>query len=121
MTSFELNDDDVVSMEASENFTDSKTSKVEDMMYEIRELLKSADLALEEWVSEGFDCEVLRAEGGGWQTGKIRLYIGFEFIPGASPEKSTRRSVSRVLARRRGIRASSVSPLADLRSNLDIQ
>ncbi|MBE9208827.1 hypothetical protein IQ244_20230 [Nostoc sp. LEGE 06077] len=81
MSGFDLSNDDVISMNAQLSFTDSKTSKTEDMMDAIRDLFNSSDLPIDEWL-DGIECEVLQAkQGGGWQKGKIRLVTRLEFIP----------------------------------------
>jgi hypothetical protein len=81
MSGFDLNDDDVVSMDSELSFTESKTSKVVDMMEAIRDLFNNSDLPVDEWI-DGIECEVLQAiQGGGWQKGKIRMVTRLEFTP----------------------------------------
>ncbi len=36
---------------------------------------------LPELFDSGIECELLQTEGGGWQKGKIKINITFEFIP----------------------------------------
>ena len=74
----EPHDDDVVHMEAQMGLTGEQTVKISQLVQNLRDRIKNPTLDV--WLNKGVECEFLRAsEGGGWQTGKIR--IRFEFIP----------------------------------------
>lgn len=103
-----LDEDDVVctGTSTSSNFGLGTTFK-------LNELLKSAILwiitvnnscaAYSNWLkTEGVKCQVLRKDGGGWQSGKVRFRV--EFVPDNPPVSPKDLN----------------SPLADLRTNLDI-
>jgi hypothetical protein len=110
MSSFELSNDDVVLMIADENFTKSRTSKVEDMMEEIKDFLSSSKLPCQEWVDDGVECEVLQGQGGGWQRGKVKLSVCLEFIPDKPEVYQHSPSIAP---------SQPESPLDDLRSQLN--
>lgn len=85
MSGFVLSRDDVVSMDVERSFTESKTSKVKDIMNAILDLLNTSDLPVDDWIN-GVEGEVLQAlKGGGWQKGKIRMRVRLEFIPENPP------------------------------------
>jgi len=75
--SYFLNPDDVVSVENSQNVVGSQTFKVQELMQKLR---NQVGASLEQW-NEGIECEVLKADSLGWQTGKV--CIGLRFIPDA--------------------------------------
>lgn len=82
---FQLNGDDVVSMEADASIIGTQTFRVSQFTQNLRKRLGAS--ALESWFGEGIECELLIASrGGGWQTGKIRIRV--EFIPDV-PEVSS--------------------------------
>lgn len=110
MNDFELSNDDVVVMIADENFTKSRTSKVEDMMEEIKDFLNSSSLPCQEWLDDGVECEILQAQGGGWRKGKIKLSVYLEFIP--DKPKVSQQNPSIALSQ-------PGSPLDDLQSQLN--
>jgi hypothetical protein len=102
----ELNQDDVVTMDAHLSFSAGAIFKVGQLHRAIRNHLKEP---LWMWVREkGVDCEVLQVEGGGWQKGK--MYLRMEFIPDRPklPEQTSSTVANEP-----------ESPLADLRSQLD--
>lgn len=79
----ELHNDDVVHLEANMSLTEDKTSKVGELAQSLKDRVNNP--SLNHWFDNGVECECLRAsEGGGWQTGKIR--IRFEFIPDVPDE-----------------------------------
>lgn len=112
MSGIELTNDDVVVMIADDNFTKSRTSKVEDMMEEIKDFLSSSSLPCQEWLDDGVECEVLQGQGGGWKRGKVKLSICVEFIPDDQEVSQQSPSISP---------SQPQSPLDDLRSQLDVQ
>lgn len=104
-------DDDVV-MFATNNFALEKMTKIRDLLQAIERWARSnsnnksnESLLFEE---KGLHCEVLRTAGGGWHKGNFRVRL--EFIP-ENPESFMPDSGSN----------KTLSPLDDLRSNLDIQ
>lgn len=96
----ELNQNDVVTMNNSLSFAAGGIFKVGQLHSAAKNHLGAP---LCKWFEEGgIECEVLQVEGGGWQKGKIRFRM--EFIPETAP----------------ALPQDPNSPLADLRSNLDI-
>ncbi len=91
MSNFQLNDDDVVSMESNWSVIGSKLFK----LGWFKEGLGHLNTALGKWVDEGIECEFLSAYGGGWLKGKIRLRL--EFIPD-EPESSNPEQTDAVLS-----------------------
>jgi hypothetical protein len=76
-----LDDDDVLSMDASDNPVNNQTVLVSQVLQKIRNSLGSQ---IHKWVQldggePGAECEVLRASAVGWRKGKVRLRV--EFIP----------------------------------------
>jgi hypothetical protein len=77
--------DDVVSIDPEICLMASQTMRISELPQNFKELFQStskeaASDVLSAWIEEGVDCEFLSSsEGGGWQTGKIR--IRFEFVP----------------------------------------
>lgn len=97
MDKFNLNNDDVISMDASASLANTSTSTCEELITTLQGILHyhlGTDAA-SNWSNDGVNCRVLQIKGGGWQTGKVRVRI--EFIP----DKPT-----------------DTSPLDDLRNNL---
>ncbi|MDZ8227544.1 KGK domain-containing protein [Nostoc sp. ChiVER01] len=81
-----LNDEDVVSMAQEANFAEASTSTLEELMAAINEALcnysrQEAD-TVKNWVTQGVECKVLQAKGGGWQKGKVKICL--EFTPNIS-------------------------------------
>ncbi|MGF1989105.1 MAG: KGK domain-containing protein [Nostoc sp. ZfuVER08] len=77
-----LKPNDVVSMDEEENCTKDKTSIVQDMILAVKDAFADySEINFERWIGGGIPCEVLQAQGGGWQTGTIKLSFCFEFIP----------------------------------------
>jgi len=108
MSQIFLNDDDVVSMEAGQNFTKTTTSKIK----EVKNALISEKLSgFGNWISDGVQCQILLANRLGWYKGKIRLRI--EFVP-ANPEDFADRTTLT------NYPSENPSPLDDLRSDLNI-
>jgi len=96
----ELNQNDVVTMDIALSFKAGGIVKAGQLQSAAMNWLGEP---LNRWVQErGIECEVLQVEGGGWQKGKIRFRM--EFIPETAP----------------ALPQDPNSPLADLRSNLDI-
>lgn len=75
MSNLELDNTDVVSMTANSSFTQTTTFQVTELRSAIEKHLGN----LRDWFTYGVDCRVLRASGGGWQKGRLRLCL--EFIP----------------------------------------
>lgn len=97
----ELNSDDAVSMDGSVTFKAGQ-------MFKVKQLYTAAMNYVGDphgnWFRDkGLACEVLETEGGGWQKGRILFRV--EFIPDNPPAIKP---------------PDPNSPLADLRSNLDI-
>lgn len=76
-----LKDEDVVCMSVAKSFAETPTSKVGELMDIVNDwLIASPSIApTGQWVKEGVECQVLLAEGGCWQKGRVRFRI--EFIP----------------------------------------
>lgn len=82
MSTFELNDDDVVTTE-SHNFVGSQTFMVSQSRTKIETHLRDQTWS---WVgANGLNCKVLKPGAKSWQKGKLRLrfeiYIEFEPEP----------------------------------------
>lgn len=76
-----INDHDVVSMDAAKSLIGLETFKVGQLPAGLKE--RWGTNAIEQWLSsEGIDCEMLGEAGGGWRKGKIRFRL--EFIPEVS-------------------------------------
>lgn len=102
----ELNQNDVVTMEAQLSFSAGAICKVGQLQRAIKNHLKDP---LWMWIREkGVECEVLQVEGGGWQKGK--MYLRMEFIPD-TPEILKQNPST--------VGGEPESPLADLRSQLN--
>ncbi|MBW4644770.1 MAG: hypothetical protein KME23_17705 [Goleter apudmare HA4340-LM2] len=89
MSSFELNDDDVISMEMPD-FGTGFTFKFSELKQKVREFANqenknsSYQNAKVKWFTEaGAKCEILSTQGGGWQKGRLRFRL--EFIPDKPP------------------------------------
>ncbi|MFN6565445.1 MAG: KGK domain-containing protein [Nostoc sp. ChiSLP01] len=94
MTAFELMNDDIVLMYPDETFGRGRISKVGELAQNIKDFFYSCELPHKGWLDgTGVDCEVLQAQGGGWQGGKIKLSMKLEFIPDELAQDS--RPVSR--------------------------
>lgn len=100
--SFELSDDDIVSMAAKYNFAKTTTSKVSEI--KLGMINNCLGNAYASWAGDGVPGEVLLESGGGWQNGTIQIQI--VFIPD-EPELRIPKTPQ-----------SPQSPLDDLRSNL---
>lgn len=106
----ELNNEDVVSTGMSDPhfaFGLGSTFQTVELIAAARKAVafNKPPLASQDWLSEsGVRCKVLRTQGGGWKTGKIRFRL--EFVPD-EPEVPQPKAPN--------------SPLADLRSQLDTQ
>lgn len=84
-----LSNEDVVSMDQNANFAEVSTSTLEELMAVISEALcnhsrQEAD-TVENWVTEGIECKVLQAKGGGWQKGRVKICLEFTPNVSASP------------------------------------
>ncbi len=75
-----INEHDVVSMDAAKSLIGLETFKLSQLPAGLKERWGTS--AIEQWLTEGIDCEMLGEAGGGWRKGKIRLR--FEFIPEVS-------------------------------------
>ncbi|MEH1802157.1 MAG: KGK domain-containing protein [Nostoc sp.] len=96
---------DVVSV-AQNSINSSPTSTVRELMERLKFSLHGNYDGQKQtaigWVENGVPCELLSAQGGGWQKGRIR--IRFEFVPDEPTPL---------------IPPNSTSPLDDLRSQLN--
>lgn len=97
MNKFNLNDDDVVSMDAGASLNRTSTSTCEELISRLQGYIRGnlGDVIASDWCNDGVICRILQVKGGGWQTGKVRIRI--EFIPDQPTD---------------------ISPLDDLRNNL---
>lgn len=75
-----LNKDDVVSMDAQMSFAKTDTSQFFQLQQALQQLLQPMGHT---WLYQGVPCKVLKATGGGWHTGTIRLRL--EFTPDEPP------------------------------------
>lgn len=107
MSSFYLDNDDVVSFDGADySLANAQTTRVN----EIKSSLLNTWFArhLSGWLTDGMSCRVLLAQGGGWQAGKVRFRI--EFIPKESKVSEQKPST---------VTVEPASPLDDLRSQLN--
>ncbi|WP_206759000.1 KGK domain-containing protein [Anabaena azotica] len=76
-----LQDKDVISIEKDKSLIGASTFKANEIYIYLRDKI-ARDVGIEaadEWVFEGLPCELLTAEGQGWQSGKV--WFCLEFIP----------------------------------------
>jgi hypothetical protein len=94
MSNFQLNDDDVLSMNRDHSL--HNTSLIKTRWF--RTGLERLNAHLKIWLGEGVECEILSVNGGGWQKGKV--YLRMEFIPDEppSPEPSNPEQTDAVLS-----------------------
>lgn len=78
---FQLNDDDVVSMNAQHSFGVGNIFKFGSLKQQLKDRLGSR------WVDDSIECEVLSTSGGGWQKAKIRLCLDV-VLDEPTPEES---------------------------------
>lgn len=113
MKKIELTIYDVVSTEKEANFAGASTTRglelADAVVRFIRHQTRLPEDTAVNWVTDGVDCEVLLASGGGWQKGRVRLSL--EFIPD-TPDGARPTTLD--------IHTEEKSPLADLRSELEI-
>ncbi|WP_052331541.1 KGK domain-containing protein [Calothrix sp. PCC 7507] len=115
MSSFDLNEEDVVMTEVSTGFGfgTHKILKFSELRTYFLNWVKEMERkgAIEaHWFKEGgLKCQVLPVDGGGWHKGQLRFRM--EFIPD-DPESFFKNASAK--------EETPHSPLADLRSNLDI-
>lgn len=82
MSAFELKNDDIVLIYPDQSFARDRISKVGELAEDIKNFFYSCKLPDEGWLDgTGVECELLQAQGGGWQGGKIKLSMRLEFIP----------------------------------------
>jgi hypothetical protein len=104
--SFELNDDDVLSME-NPDFNTGRTFKVSELKAKVREFANAESKngymnpKVKWFTLEGSKCDLLKTQGGGWQKGRLRFRL--EFVPDEPLPQEQEDN----------------SPLADLRSTLE--
>ncbi|MEI1375974.1 KGK domain-containing protein [Nostoc sp. UHCC 0926] len=102
-----LDNDDVVCFDAADySLANAQTAKVNEIKSSLLKTWFASHLS--SWISGGMPCRVLLAQGGGWQVGKVRFRL--EFIP-KEPKVPQQKPVTT---------DEPVSPLADLRSHLDV-
>lgn len=108
---FGFTDNDVVRFQSA-NFGLEKMTRIGDLINAMgpwaRGKVNSQGQEADFFHETGSICEVLRVSGGGWQRGRFRFRL--EFIP-ENPEAFMEVTESN----------KTLSPLDDLRSNLDIQ
>lgn len=80
MSNLDLDNTDVVTMNPNGSFTETSTFQA----FELRDAITKHLGKFRQWFDYGMECKVLRASGGGWKKGKLRLRL--EFIPDV-PEK----------------------------------
>ncbi|MBD2666797.1 KGK domain-containing protein [Richelia sinica] len=109
---------DVVSINKTKSPLNAATFKVIEFAISLAGRL-SKELSGEtwkEWYKDGVECEVLRMDGTGWQSGRVR--ISLEFIPADEEEDE-----EEMEAQLEDVTSPQLpeSPLDDLRSELNIQ
>ncbi len=72
MSDFQLNDDDVVSMNSQHTWGAGELFKFGSLKQRLKDYLGSSVL---QWLNDGIECEVLTASCGGWKKGKLRLRL----------------------------------------------
>ncbi|MEH2280647.1 MAG: KGK domain-containing protein [Nostoc sp.] len=98
-------------MSPNTSFTGSPTSTCEELLDSVKDLAMNSTLqkdVVTDWFGEGVSCRVLFATGGGWQKGRLSLRL--EFIPNEPEVPQQSPSI---------VSSEPVSPLADLRSQLN--
>ena len=102
-----LDNDDVVSFDGADySLANAQTAKVNEIKSSLLKTWFASHLS--GWITDGMYCRVLLAQGGGWQAGKVRFRL--EFIP--KEPKIPQQKPTAI--------GEPVSPLADLRSHLDV-
>ncbi|GAB4209641.1 MAG: hypothetical protein Fur006_69560 [Coleofasciculaceae cyanobacterium] len=81
MNKFELQHDDVVSMDAQLSFAKTQTCQIFELQRGLQQQMQSIG---HNWLHTGVYCKVLKTTGGGWQQGK--MYIRLEFVPDEPPQ-----------------------------------
>ncbi|TAF07407.1 MAG: hypothetical protein EAZ77_09885 [Nostocales cyanobacterium] len=118
MKGFNLDDNDVVKLDSSENPAETTTSTHNEVMqaiwvavrYRLKEWRRTNDLgSFSRIFFHGVHGQVLRASGGGWQSGVIRVRL--EFIPDEPEEDDLQDAVLLPPSKEK-------SPLDDLRAEL---
>jgi hypothetical protein len=120
MKGFNLDDNDVVKLDASENPTETTTSTH-------NEVIQAIWIGFYYWLKEkrrinnvssfakiftyGVHGQVLRSSGGGWQSGVIRVHL--EFIPDKPEDEDEPQQETALL-----LPSQVESPLDDLRAEL---
>lgn len=121
MGSFNLNDDDVVRLDSSENPTETTTSTHREVMqsiwwavsYRLKEMRRKDSGSFSRIFFQGVNGQVLRPGGvGGWLTGTVRVRL--EFTPD-EPEEEEEQQESVLLSP-----VEPESPLDDLRAELNL-
>lgn len=83
MESFELNNNDVVSMDVAKSLVSCSTFKAEEAASKMKSKfsMNNGALMLEAhyFTEQGVKCELLKADGKGWRKGRVRFRL--EFIP----------------------------------------
>lgn len=83
--SFKIDDNDVISIAdncASYLLVENTTAKVKEIKQNIP---NSVNDAIEHWITQGVDCEILRTDGRGWIKGKAKIKLSIEFEPDEPP------------------------------------
>jgi hypothetical protein len=86
-------------------FIDNSTFKKVEFTYLLIEAIKRSESNYQgnrgrwteeklDWFSEGIDCEVIKADGKGWQKGKVRIILEFAPDEPESPLDDIRRKIS---------------------------
>jgi KGK domain len=89
MESFDLNKNDVVSMDVAKSLVSSPTFKVEEASLKMmNKFIDNGHTQVEAhyFTEHGVRCELLKADGKGWRKGRIRFRL--EFIPDPEPHST---------------------------------
>lgn len=80
-----VDDDDVVSMNASHSLIGAHIFKFSEFTQKLSQHLYSSfgkdSAAWDNWLRYGVECQLLPASTGRWRKGKFHIHIQIEFIP----------------------------------------
>lgn len=86
--SYQPQDEDVVTMAPeSSGIIKAQTFRIAEFLSAFKLSAKQGFGLAEAWLQDGVKCRFLKANGGGWQEGKIRLRL--EFIPDEPESQSS--------------------------------
>ncbi|WP_416673431.1 KGK domain-containing protein [Egbenema bharatensis] len=84
---YSLESDAVISVnDLKWNLISHPTFTINEMMQSIKKQIGIWKGEEEKWATEGVECKVLRPNGKGWQTGKVRIQV--EFRPDEIPDEN---------------------------------